>query len=127
MNILETDGDRLLAAVRGLLEQKGIVSTAEVQERDGEFAAAAQSFQDAVTLDETRGEPQAAASDWFNYGQFLRRQAVLPAAMNSWMSAASCFSMRSSSGISRPDGRPCRSSQDIGSNCQDLWIKIFSG
>ena len=33
MNILETDGDRLLAAVRGLLEQKGIVSTAEVQER----------------------------------------------------------------------------------------------
>jgi hypothetical protein len=33
MNILETDGDRLLAAVRGLLERKGIVSTAEVQER----------------------------------------------------------------------------------------------
>jgi Nitrile hydratase, alpha chain len=33
MNILETDGDQLLAAVRGLLEQKGIVSTAEVQER----------------------------------------------------------------------------------------------
>jgi nitrile hydratase len=30
MNILETDGDRLLAAVRALLEQKGIVSTAEV-------------------------------------------------------------------------------------------------
>jgi nitrile hydratase len=33
MNILETDGTRLLAAVRTLLEQKGIVSTAEVQER----------------------------------------------------------------------------------------------
>src|ERR1700687_6451352 len=33
MNILETDGDRLLAAVRALLERKGIVSTAEVQER----------------------------------------------------------------------------------------------
>jgi nitrile hydratase len=33
MNILEADGERLLAAVRGLLEQKGIVSTAEVQER----------------------------------------------------------------------------------------------
>jgi hypothetical protein len=33
MNILETDGDRLLTAVRGLLERKGIVSTAEVQER----------------------------------------------------------------------------------------------
>ena len=33
MTILETDGDRLLTAVRVLLEQKGIVSTAEVQER----------------------------------------------------------------------------------------------
>jgi Nitrile hydratase, alpha chain len=33
MNILEADGGRLLAAVRGLLEQKGIVSTAEVQQR----------------------------------------------------------------------------------------------
>jgi hypothetical protein len=33
MNILETDGDRLLTAVRALLERKGIVSTAEVQER----------------------------------------------------------------------------------------------
>jgi hypothetical protein len=33
MNILETDSVRLLAAVRTLLEQKGIVSTAEVQER----------------------------------------------------------------------------------------------
>jgi hypothetical protein len=33
MNILEADGARLLAAVRGLLEQKGIVSTAEVQQR----------------------------------------------------------------------------------------------
>jgi hypothetical protein len=33
MNILETDGERLLTAVRALLEQKGIVSTAEVQAR----------------------------------------------------------------------------------------------
>jgi hypothetical protein len=33
MNILETDGERLLTAVRGLLEQKGIVLTAEVQQR----------------------------------------------------------------------------------------------
>ena len=33
MNILEADGVRLLAAVRGLLEQKGIVSTAEIQQR----------------------------------------------------------------------------------------------
>jgi len=33
MTILETDGERLLAAVRALLEQKGIVSAAEIQER----------------------------------------------------------------------------------------------
>ena len=33
MNILETDGERLLAAVRSLLENKGIVSKAEVEER----------------------------------------------------------------------------------------------
>ena len=33
MNILEADSDRLLAAVRTLLEQKGIVSTPEVHAR----------------------------------------------------------------------------------------------
>jgi len=33
MNILETDGERLLAAVRTLLDQKGIVSATEIQER----------------------------------------------------------------------------------------------
>lgn len=56
------------------LESLAMVRAAEAQERTGEFAGAAHSFQDAVTLDETQGEPQAAASDWFNYGQFLRRQ-----------------------------------------------------
>ena len=33
MNVLDTESARLLTAVRSLLEQKGIVSTAEVQER----------------------------------------------------------------------------------------------
>jgi hypothetical protein len=33
MNILDADSDRLLAAVRSLLEKKGIVSTSDVQER----------------------------------------------------------------------------------------------
>jgi hypothetical protein len=33
MNVLEADGERLLTAVRSLLEQKGIVSAAEVRER----------------------------------------------------------------------------------------------
>lgn len=56
------------------LESLAMVRAAEAQERTGEIAGAAHSFQDAVTLDESQGEPQAAASDWFNYGQFLRRQ-----------------------------------------------------
>ena len=33
MNILEADSDRLLAAVRALLQQKGIVSTSEIHDR----------------------------------------------------------------------------------------------
>jgi Nitrile hydratase, alpha chain len=33
MNILETDGERLLRAVRTLLEQKSVVSTSEIQQR----------------------------------------------------------------------------------------------
>jgi hypothetical protein len=33
MNILETEGERLLTAVRSVLERKGIVSTTEVMER----------------------------------------------------------------------------------------------
>jgi tetratricopeptide (TPR) repeat protein len=56
------------------LESLALVRAAEVQEASREFAGAAQSFQDAVMLDETQGEPTAAASDWFNYGQFLHRQ-----------------------------------------------------
>jgi Tfp pilus assembly protein PilF len=56
------------------LESLAMLGAAQAQERTGEIAGAAQSFQDAVTLDETQGEPQAAAVDWFNYGQFLRRQ-----------------------------------------------------
>ncbi len=56
------------------LESLAMLGAAAVQEHNGEFAGAAQSFQDAVTLDETQGEARAAAVDWFNYGQFLRRQ-----------------------------------------------------
>src|SRR5271165_7504173 len=33
MSLLETDSDRLLAAVRAVLEQKGIIAPAEIQER----------------------------------------------------------------------------------------------
>ena len=33
MSLLETDGEKLLVALRGLLAQKGLVSTAEIQDR----------------------------------------------------------------------------------------------
>jgi tetratricopeptide (TPR) repeat protein len=56
------------------LESLALVHAAEVQDHRGDDAEAARSFQDALMLDETQGEPRAAATDWFNYGQFLRRQ-----------------------------------------------------
>jgi tetratricopeptide (TPR) repeat protein len=56
------------------LQTLAMVHAAEVQEHMGDAAAAAESYQQALLLDETKGEPQATASDWFNYAQFLRRQ-----------------------------------------------------
>ncbi len=56
------------------LQSLAMVHGAEVQEHMGEIAEAASSYQQALLLDETQGEPQAAATDWFNYAQFLRRQ-----------------------------------------------------
>ncbi len=56
------------------LRSLAMVHAAEVQERLGETAEAAASYQQALLLDETQNEPHAAASDWFNYSQFLRRQ-----------------------------------------------------
>jgi tetratricopeptide (TPR) repeat protein len=56
------------------LRSMAMVHAAEVQERLGETAEAAASYQQALLLDETQNEPHAAASDWFNYAQFLRRQ-----------------------------------------------------
>src|ERR1700728_655144 len=56
MSILETDGDRLLTAVRALLEQKGIVSTSEVQERMA-ITDAANPGQGARMVGEGRGDP----------------------------------------------------------------------
>lgn len=56
------------------LRSMAMVHAAEVQERLGDTAEAAASYQQALLLDETQNEPHAAASDWFNYAQFLRRQ-----------------------------------------------------
>ncbi len=56
------------------LRSLAMVHAAEVQERVGETAEAAESYQQALLLDETQNEARATASDWFNFAQFLRRQ-----------------------------------------------------
>lgn len=56
------------------LQSLALVHAADTQERVGDAGAAAQLFQQALIVDETQGDPKAAATDWYNYGQFLRRQ-----------------------------------------------------
>jgi tetratricopeptide (TPR) repeat protein len=56
------------------MQSLAMVHAAEVQEQMGKIAEAAESYQQALLLDETKSEPQATATDWFNYAQFLRRQ-----------------------------------------------------
>jgi tetratricopeptide (TPR) repeat protein len=56
------------------LRSLALAHAAEAQEKSGAVGQAAQSFQQALMIDETQGEPRAAAVDWFNYGQFLERQ-----------------------------------------------------
>jgi tetratricopeptide (TPR) repeat protein len=55
------------------LQSLTIVHGAEVQEHMGAVWEAAASYQQALLLDETAGQPQATASDWFNYAEFLHR------------------------------------------------------
>ncbi|HEV2991952.1 MAG TPA: tetratricopeptide repeat protein [Candidatus Angelobacter sp.] len=56
------------------LQSLAMVHAADAQEQMGSFSDAAASYQQALLLDETENEARAAASDWFNYAQFLRRQ-----------------------------------------------------
>ncbi|MGA2299511.1 MAG: hypothetical protein ABSG77_02310 [Candidatus Acidiferrum sp.] len=56
------------------LQSLALAHAAEAQEGAGAIAAAASSFEQALRLDESFGEPLNAAADWFNYGQFLHRQ-----------------------------------------------------
>jgi len=56
------------------LQSLALAHAAAAQEQSGAFADAAQSFQQALMLDETQGEEHAAATDWYNFGKFLRRQ-----------------------------------------------------
>ncbi|MFZ3215691.1 MAG: tetratricopeptide repeat protein [Candidatus Acidiferrales bacterium] len=56
------------------LESLALAHRGDLQAGKGDFAAAAQSYQQGLTLDAKTGDTHAAALDWFNYGQFLRQQ-----------------------------------------------------
>jgi Tfp pilus assembly protein PilF len=56
------------------VESVALAHRADLQEKNGEAAAAAQSYQHGLALDAKAGDAHGAALDWFNYGQFLRQQ-----------------------------------------------------
>lgn len=73
-----TQYDLAIAQARQLgdakLESLALVHRADLQSKNGDAAAAAQSYQRGLALDAKSGDAHAEALDWFNYGQFLRRQ-----------------------------------------------------
>jgi Tfp pilus assembly protein PilF len=56
------------------LESLASVHLAELEEKENDPGGAALNYQRALSLDESLSDPRSAASDWVNYGQFLRRQ-----------------------------------------------------
>ena len=48
----------------------------DLQEKAGDAKSAAQSYQRGLALDAKAGDPSGEAVDWFNYGQFLRRNGL---------------------------------------------------
>jgi len=56
------------------IEGLALAHLAELQEKTGDPAAAARSYQRALFLDADLSDPRGAASDWLNYAQFLRRR-----------------------------------------------------
>jgi tetratricopeptide (TPR) repeat protein len=56
------------------LESLALSHLADLQEKQEDAAGAAQSFQHALALDASVDDARNAASDWLNYGEFLRRQ-----------------------------------------------------
>jgi hypothetical protein len=45
-----------------------------LQQKRGSAATVAEAYQRALAIDASLSDPGSARSDWFNYGQFLRRQ-----------------------------------------------------
>jgi tetratricopeptide (TPR) repeat protein len=56
------------------LQSLALVHLADLQEKQGDVAGAAESYQRALQLDAALTDPRSAASDWFNYAQLLRNQ-----------------------------------------------------
>jgi Tfp pilus assembly protein PilF len=56
------------------LESLALVHLADLQEKQSDFHASAQSYQRALQLDARLSDARSAASDWFNYAQFLHKQ-----------------------------------------------------
>ncbi len=67
------------------LESLALAHLGDLEEKKGDAQGAARSFQRGLAVDKKGGDPRSAASDWFNYGQFLRRH-KLPAEL-----AYACF------------------------------------
>jgi len=55
------------------LESLALAHLADLQDKRNSTAAAAQSYQRALSLDAKAADPRSEGFDWFNYGQFLRR------------------------------------------------------
>jgi tetratricopeptide (TPR) repeat protein len=58
------------------LESLALVHLADLQEKQGDVAGTASSYQQALKIDAGLSDSRGAASDWFNYAQFLRKQQV---------------------------------------------------
>lgn len=56
------------------MESLAAAHLADLREKQGDATAALGLYQRALRLDEQTKDPKSAAVDWFNYGQFLRRQ-----------------------------------------------------
>jgi tetratricopeptide (TPR) repeat protein len=56
------------------LESLALVHLADLEDKRGSAAAAADAYQRGLSIDASLSDPVSTGSDWFNYGQFLRRQ-----------------------------------------------------
>jgi tetratricopeptide (TPR) repeat protein len=56
------------------LESLALVHLADLQDKRGNASAAAEAYQRGLSIDASLSDAVSAGSDWFNYGQFLRRQ-----------------------------------------------------